>query len=189
MRDGNEPLPLTVLWRRIDLEGMDACFFDRSVDGYLISGTALYHERGKIAKFEYEVHCDALWSSMSAQVNGWIGSDRKSFKLSRDPEGHWIIDGEMIFDLDGLLDIDLGFTPATNTNAIKRLGLEVGREVETTAVWLDTDEWNFKPLSQVYKRLSETEFAYSSPAHNYSAKLVTDQFGIIQNDPELWTAV
>lgn len=189
MNDGDGHLPRTALWRRIDREGMDACFFDHSGAGYLISGTALYLERGGTAKFDYKVHCDADWSSRSARVNGWIGSRKKTLALSRDPEGRWIIDGDMIPDADGLLDIDLGFTPATNTNAIKRLGLEVGEHVETTAIWLDTHDWCFKPLRQVYEKLSDTEFAYRSPAHNYSAKLVADAFGIIRDYPELWSAV
>ena len=99
------------------------------------------------------------------------------------------IDGAEIENVGGLLDVDLGFTPATNTNAIRRLGLAIGEEVETTAVWLDTEDWGFKPLKQVYRRLSKTEFAYASPSHDYAAILITDDFGIVRSYPQLWAAV
>lgn len=184
-----EQLLRTVLWRRTDIEGMDACSFEGPNSGYLISGTAFFQDQRGPSKISYQVLCNADWSSQSAWVSGWLGASKLEFSLSCEPEGKWIKDAEEIVGVDGLLDVDLGFTPATNTNAIRRLRLAVGDEVETTAVWLDTEDWNFKPLRQVYRRLSETEFLYSSPSHDYLAKLVTDEFGIIRQYPDLWTAI
>ncbi|MBW8636655.1 putative glycolipid-binding domain-containing protein [Hoeflea sp. WL0058] len=182
-------LPRAVLWRRFDPEGMDACRYARSGDGYEISGTALYHDRHGPAKLDYQVLCNADWSSRSARVSGWRGSIRTDLLLSRSAEGSWTTGGAAIPGVDGLADIDLGFTPATNANAIRRLGLETGAEAETTAVWLDVDDWRFKPLRQIYSRLSETRFAYSSPQHGYDAVIVTDDFGVVRSYPELWEAV
>lgn len=189
MIDDRSQLPRKVLWRRMDVEGMDACCFDFFDDGYRLTGTALYRERDEPAKLEYAVLCNADWSSRSAKVTGWIGSTKREFNLSCDPDGRWSCDNETIQGVHGLLDIDLGFTPATNTIAIRRLHLDVGAEVETTAIWLDIQDWSFKPLPQVYRRVSETEFAYRSPSHNYSVHLEADDFGIILNYPELWTVV
>ena len=180
---------LKVLWRRIGTEGMDACSFDLSEDGCTISGSALYLERIEPAKFEYSVTCNSEWSSQAAQVSGWIGSERREFLVSRNAAGAWFANGEEIEGVHGLLDIDLGFTPATNTNAIRRLALAVGEEAETTALWLDTEDWCFKPLTQVYRRTSETELSYRSPSHDYAATLLTDHFGIVRQYPHLWSAV
>ena len=182
-------LPRTLLWRRMDVEGMDACRFNTSVQGYLISGTALYLHGEKAARFEYSVSCNSDWSSQSAWVRGWLGRKELGFSISHDLTGNWTVDGIAIDGLRGLRDVNLGFTPATNTNAIKRMGLAVGEETETTAVWLDVDEWHFKPLRQVYRRLSETDYDYRSPTHDYSAILSTDAFGVVRQYPELWKAV
>ncbi|TQV81961.1 putative glycolipid-binding domain-containing protein [Denitrobaculum tricleocarpae] len=186
--DREQPLR-TVLWRRLDIEGMDACSFERSAGGYLISGTALFQDHSGPALITYQVSCNADWSSQSARVSGWTGSEKRDFTVERCAKGQWYSDGEKIAGVDALLDIDLGFTPATNTNALKRLRLEIGQQAETTAVWLDTEDWRFKPLKQVYHRLSETEYAYSSPSHDYAANLVTDAFEIIRSYPQLWTEV
>lgn len=168
---------------------MDACRFSASDKGYLISGTALYLHGEETASFEYGVSCNSDWSSQSAWVGGWLGPKELEFSISHDATGVWTIDGTGIDGLHGLLDLDLGFTPATNTNAIRRMGLAVGEEVETTAVWLDVDEWRFKPLRQVYRRLTDKEYAYRSPSHDYAANLLTDEFGVVHQYPELWSVV
>lgn len=171
------------------MEGMDACSFGQRDDGYVISGTALYLDGIQPAKFDYRVRCNSDWSSCSAWVGGWVSFEKKEFSISRDAAGIWFMDEIEITGVTGLLDVDLGFTPATNTNAIKRLNLDVGEEQETTAVWLDTEDWCFKPLMQTYRRLSRTEFAYSSPSNDYTATLVTDDFDIVQVYPQLWEAI
>lgn len=83
-------------------------------------------------------------------------------------------------------DIDLGFTPATNTNALRRMELKVGQAARTTALWLDTEDWSLKPLTQTYERLSETVYRYRSPRHAYEAELSVDPFGIVLDYPGLW---
>ncbi len=181
--------PRVVMWRRIDVEGMDVCSYCPSGDGHAISGTALFLEGGEPARFDYEVSCAPDWSSRSARICGWLGSKKLEMFLSRDPAGAWTVNGKEIGGVAGLADIDLGFTPATNTNAIRRLRLAVGEEAESTAVWLDTRDWRFKPLRQVYRRLSQTGYAYRSPLHGYAANLETDDFGIIRSYPQLWTAI
>ena len=182
-------LPRRVLWRRIGAAGMDACSYEAASGGYLISGTAAYQEHGEAVKLDYRISCDPDWSSRSAWVGGWSGSTRKEITLTRDQAGLWTANGEEVDGASGLLDIDLGFTPATNTIAIRRLNLAIGDEGETTAVWLDTEDWRIKPLRQIYRRLSETEFAYGSPAHAYAEVLATDDFGIVRIYPQLWTAI
>lgn len=168
---------------------MDACSFGQCEDGYEISGSALSLDGKRATKLDYRVSCHSDWSTRAAQVSGWVGSERKGLSISRDAAGKWTTDGVELDGVMGLLDVDLGFTPATNTNAIKRLSLQVGDEAYTTAVWLDTDDWCFKCLTQVYRRLSNTEYAYCSPSHDYAATLEVDDFGIVRAYPQLWMAI
>lgn len=168
------------------MPGMDACFVYRSADGFMISGTAVYKAENEPAQLDYCVICDSNWNSLSAEVVGRIGAAEKSLALKRSAAGHWTLQGEKLSGMGGLLDIDLGFTPATNTNAIRRLGLEIGASVETTALWLDTEDWRLKPLKQAYRRRSETVYTYSSPSHDYHADLIVDDFGLIRLYPQLW---
>jgi uncharacterized protein len=176
----------SAIWRRLDAAGMDSCHIFPCVDGWRIHGAAVFADGGKIANLSYSLRCAKDWSSKSAQVNGWAGTRQISLKLKKTAQEAWFANGTLLEGMSELLDIDLGFTPASNTNAIRRLGLEVGAETETTAVWLDTESWSVKPLKQIYRRLSLTKYSYSSPLHNYNAVLDVDDFGIVVNYPGLW---
>ena len=178
-----------VLWRRLDAEGMDACRFGSTDDGWEILGTAIYLAAGRAARLDYRVACDPDWRTTQAHVVGWMGGDEVALHLLQAADRGWMLNGDPLAGVQGLLDVDLGFTPATNTNAIRRLGPRPGETVETTAVWLDPDDGVFKPLRQIYRRLSPTSLYYESPSHGYAAELRTDDFGIVRSYPGLWTAI
>ena len=175
-----------VLWRRLDQEGHDACQFAHTVDGWIIEGAAVFEHDGQAANLFYRLVCDQKWTSMRATVAGWIGEGDFQLNIERDGDNGWRINGKKSQSLDGLKDIDLGFTPASNTNAIKRLSLCKGDEAESVAVWLDTNDWTVKPLRQSYRRTQNNAFDYASPQHDYRATLTVDDFGAVTEYPELW---
>jgi uncharacterized protein len=181
--------PRTALWKRLDVDGMDACIVDRLGDGFSISGTAVFLTNGDPAKLDYVVTCDRQWFSTSAMVTGWVGNQVRSREMVKSSQGGWLVNVQTVAGLGGLHDVDLGFTPATNMNALNRLRLEIGATAQTTALWLDPDDWAVKPLIQIYHRLSETNYAYASPMHDYSAQLVVDNVGLIRSYPGLWKLI
>ncbi|WP_313349773.1 putative glycolipid-binding domain-containing protein [Paracoccus sp. (in: a-proteobacteria)] len=83
-------------------------------------------------------------------------------------------------------DIDLGFTSASNTNAIRRLDLVQGEQSESVVVWLDTEGWTVKPFCQSYKRIQRKAFEYVSSQHDYKATLAVDEFGAVSDYQGLW---
>jgi uncharacterized protein len=151
--------------------------------GYSISSTAVFLADGDPAKLDYHISYEKNWCSRSATIHGWIGTDARSWELARSSEGCWTVKGERVPLLDGLTDVDLVFTPATNTVALNRLRTENDSVAETSAVWLDLDGWSFKPLLQMYRRLSDNAFAYTSPLHDYHAELVVDDAGLLGHGP------
>lgn len=175
-----------VLWRRLDTKGMDACCISSGDDGWEIEGTSIFEDGTRVANLSYRLSCAGDWSTKAAEVRGWIGDDRLSIGIRKHSDDVWIANGRHVALTNGLLDVDLGFTPASNTNAIRRLNLDVGDEAQTVAVWLDTEDWTFKPLTQAYERISPTGFAYKSPAHNYEAELQVSGAGVVLDYPGLW---
>ena len=55
------------------------------------------------------------------------------------------------------VDVDLSFTPATNTLPIRRLGLDIGEEAEIHVAWLVWPELTVQPVLQRYTRLAEIQ--------------------------------
>jgi hypothetical protein len=176
-----------ILWRRLDCEGSDACRVRSVHDGWLIEGAAAWQSVDVVAALSYRVEIDADWTSRAAHVSGFAGGRSIHLEIARG-NGGWTLNGEAVPEVDCLVDIDLGFTPATNLNAIRRLDLDIGERTETTAAWLDTDDWRIKPLVQSYRRIGERRYAYASPAHGYRAELETDDFGMVTHYPDLWRA-
>lgn len=179
----------STMWRRIDLTGMDACSISQEGTGSVISGMAVYAFQGTPVRIGYSVACTSDWTCSAATVERWIGEDKLNIALRRCEDGRWTVNDQAVSGVDALLDIDLGFTPATNTNAIKRLKLDVGGHSEFTAIWLDEESWTFKPLKQRYERLSEETYKYVSVDSGYEAVLTVDDFGLVQVYPELWETV
>ncbi len=99
-------------------------------------------------------------------------------------------DGVLAPELAGALDVDLGFTPATNTLPIRRLALAVGESAPVRSAWLRFPEFRLEPLEQTYTRESEQTFRYRAQIDNepFVARLDTDVFGRVLSYEGLWEA-
>ena len=137
----------------------------------------------------YDVRCSQDWNSQSASIDGWIGHRDFRLHLERGSNSDWMVNGEVVPHTSDLHDIDLGFTPATNTNAINRMDMQNRKSGASRVFWLDVSDWRMKPLAQAYVRQSPTSIAYTSPDHDYHTELTVDDFGIVRTYPGLWEAM
>src|SRR4029450_5847699 len=62
------------------------------------------------------------------------------------------------------VDVDLSFTPATNTLPIRRLGLDIGEEAEIHVAWLVWPELSVERVLQRYTRLAGGRYRYTQDA-------------------------
>lgn len=76
-------------------------------------------------------------------------------------------------------DFDLAVTPATNTVAVRRLDLEIGKREQVTAVWAKA----IQPLAQRYTRLTKDRYRYES-ATGFSAEIAADDEGHYKDGSE-----
>lgn len=86
---------------------------------------------------------------------------------------------DAVAGLDGLRDVDLGFTPATNTLPMRRLALEVGESAEVDAVWVRFPELEVARLPQRYTRLEGMRYRYESAGGAFLAELEVDANGLV----------
>jgi hypothetical protein len=88
----------------------------------------------------------------------------------------------------GCVDIDLGFSPATNLLPIRRLALNIGKEAEVRAAWLSFPALTFEVLPQVYRRVGETTYRYESGGGTFVRELQVNAVGFVTSYPGLWQA-
>jgi uncharacterized protein len=72
-------------------------------------------------------------------VNQEQNGKTNSLTLKTDEKNIWFTDESLLPSMMGLFDVDLEFSPATNTLPIRRLNLKVGESVVVDVVWVRLD--------------------------------------------------
>jgi hypothetical protein len=178
----------TVLWQGIWRSGAEWCELMQTGDGWRIEGTALLSVAGDPERVHYEIMLDQSWATRAVQftVRAGDGQERgarlsvdqhQSWQIERFPAGNEIVDN--LSAMQGLFDIDLGFSPSTNTLPIRRLAPAIGEAVDVTAVWVRFPELTIAPLPQRYTRLEERRYRYESNNGAFVAELDVDELGLV----------
>jgi hypothetical protein len=186
-REGRH-LTASILWRRLDAPGHDACRLQQTDSGWELAGTAAFLDHGEAARLTYEVLGDAEWRTQYSVVEGWIGSRSMLLRIERTPAGLWILNNTLVPRLEGCLDLDLAFTPATNLVQLKRLALPVGESADVPVAWLDPSTGVLERLEQRYERRGAQSYWYQAPRFGYAALLDIDGNGFVRRYPGLWEA-
>jgi len=118
-------------------------------------------------------------------VQGWIGTQSVELSILQ-TGGSWTLNGATIPNLENCIDLDPGFTPATNLVPLCRLSLRDGQAADAPAVWLDVSAGTLGILLQHYERRTETKYWYKAPSVDYAAMLEVNQIGFIHRYPGLW---
>jgi hypothetical protein len=176
----------SILWRRLDTPGHDACRLEGSDAGWELDGTAIFRHAGAPARLTYHVACDLAWRTQQGQVHGWLGMQSVEFTIMRTAGGVWTLNGQVVPGLESCIDLDLSFTPATNLLQIRRLALAEGQAAHAPAAWLDVPAGTLELLPQRYERRAEVTYWYEAPSVNYAALLEVTPTGFIRRYPGLW---
>jgi len=175
-----------IVWRRIDVPGHDVMRLRRSDDGWLLSGVAVWSESGHAHRLDYVISLDGDWHTRSCSVDGFVGARSVGIAIVREETGTWTSGGVPVPEIEGCVDIDLSFSPATNLLPIRRLALGEGERRTVRAAWLRVPNCTLEPLEQVYARTGPNTYAYESG--EFSRTLIVDRSGLVVEYPGLWTA-
>jgi hypothetical protein len=178
----------TALWTRLDTPGHDACRLARSAAGWMLAGTAVFAAQSAPACLHYSVVCDERWHTVEGEVSGWSGSNPISARFTKTHNGSWLMDGQRCDFLADCIDLDFGFTPATNLLQLRRLALDIGERADVDVAWFDVGE-GLQRLPQTYERLSRDTYRYRAPSVGYEAELELNALGFVRKYPGLWEEV
>jgi hypothetical protein len=174
------------LWRRLDMPGHDACRLEQIRGGWRLSGCAVFGENGVPAALAYCVEYDEAWATRRGGVRGFAGGRAVDVAIARE-DGGWTLNGSSVPGLEHLVDLDFGFTPATNLPQVRRIPAERGASVELPAAWLD-EAWTLSELAQRYERRDAGSIWYESPTAGYAGLLELAPSGLVRRYPGLWEA-
>lgn len=175
-----------VLWRRRDVPGHDCCTLARAREGFVLSGVAVFLHRRSACCLQYRVVCDGQWMTRSATVKGNAGRRLVDVQIRRTKRG-WVCNGRLHPELADCVDVDLSFTPATNTLPVRRLRLAVGESAEVDAAWLRFPSFTLTRIDQTYQNLGRGKFAYRAYGGRFRRQLSMRPCALIEIYPNLWS--
>lgn len=177
----------SILWRRLDAPGHDVCRLLERGAGWLLDGTAVFlDDRRQPTCLHYEVECDRAWQTVGGRVRGWVGANAVKLRVERDTAGQWMLNGQLAPGLSDCVDLDLGFTPATNLLPLRRLQLKIGQAADAPAAWLDVHVRRLTRLAQRYERHTAAAYGYAAPEVGYASELEVAPSGFVRRYPGLW---
>ena len=191
----------TVLWQRIVSPGSEWCTLEREPEGWRVGGIVLAEVAAVPVLVQYVVALAADWSTRAVEIVMHMGDKTKprELRLTVAPDQRWQIEREPSPDapmpqddlmaLHGLIDVDLGFTPATNTLPIRRLDPAIGEAIAVTAAWVRFPELTIEPLPQSYTRLAERHYRYESAEGAFVAEIEVDHLGLVTTYEGGWRRI
>lgn len=176
----------TIIWRRLDTPGHDSAtvFFDE--DKWYLDGASVFLYEGKPCRLDYTIECDEDWNTTGASVTGWVGEEVVDLEIEVDEDLRWFVNEEEMPQVAGCVDIDLNFSPITNTLPIRRLELDAGESASAKAAWLKFPSFEFEPLEQTYTHTNEDTYTYNSGGGEFIRELTVNAEGLVTDYPDFF---
>jgi uncharacterized protein len=178
----------TVLWRNDAFDMFEYCALKDTGQGSLFEGVVVTAVDEKPLRISYQVVCDEQGLTNAVVVDAVGGLGEHHIALAVDAQRRWYWNGKELPECSGFSDVDLGFSPATNSLPIRRLNMKPGESQTLSMAWVRFPEFDVIPFPQRYTRLDSHRYQYESLISDFKAELVVDELGIVQQYDKYWKA-
>ncbi len=175
----------TIAWHLPGFLGAEWCEVQRGPQGTRIHGVALVPEDGP-NRIDYAIELDAGDLTRAVHVAAETPTGLVEIELSGDGAGTWHRGNEKVLVMPGAVDVDLGFSPVTNSLPIWRLDLPVGTAHVIDVLWIKFPGFELIHAKQTYRRLAFDRYRYSSG--KFAAEMRVGADGLVEEYAE-WVAV
>ena len=179
----------TGLWKRQNAPGLERFELLSGSDQNLLRGTILAVHEGVPAEAQYQIWSDSTWQTKRAEILVRCAGDERNLRITAD-QGRWYANDQLIDEATGSIDIDLGWTPSTNTLPIRRLNLPIGAASGViTAAWVRFPDLRLQPLPQEYTRINDRQYLYTSNGGSFRANLLVDEDAVVVDYENVWIRI
>ena len=174
------------MWQGLLAPSLERMILSELPDGFQLSGLILQAHDKLGYVVDYRIVVDASWVTKEVTVE-IEGSRASPLVLNRTANGEWHRNGQRLAGLTGITDIDLAWSPATNTLPIRRLGLSPRTSATVVAAWVRFPSLAIERLEQSYQRLEDQHYRYR--AGDFRAELEVDADGLVSSYAGNWRMV
>jgi hypothetical protein len=188
-----------VIWRLLDGSGWEYCKVSTDESqGYDLryQGKVIAVESAQPVMAGYGVLIDQASGRWRVSMTSSVGANGSYWTyLERDPDGTWrrVVSVGKFHSLEpdpalrGAAELDIEFSPLTNTLALNRLNLAIGESAELVTAWVRFPTLTVEPYPQRYTRLTERTYRFES--EGFEAEIEVDDLNLVVRYGDLWERI
>ena len=179
-----------LIWQHLDQPGWEHVRVQDDHPGWTVFDSIFVrHHGGQVLRGGYTLVTDKQWRTLEVRlmVETEPGS-MEGIHLLTEGDGHWMDAYEKPMpELEGCLDVDIQWSPLTNTLPVNRLPLAAGEEQELKVAYIALPQLTVQPVAQRYERLADNLVRYSSETRELQREITVDAEGFVMDYPTFFT--
>jgi hypothetical protein len=183
------------MWVSLDGRVFEHLRLGANKDGVMADGLIIHLDQTNSFRLRYRINCDSAWQVRRVEINR-LDENSNTLVLHSNGKGDWTnAQGERIPQLNECRDIDIYYSPFTNTLAIRRLALRPGETGKIDVAFINVPDLKVSAVQQRYTLLRATPegglYRYESLASGFTTELPVDSDGLVIEYPRffrrIWT--
>ncbi|WPQ62357.1 putative glycolipid-binding domain-containing protein [Chitinophaga sancti] len=144
---------------------------------------------GKPWLVRYTLTLNPRWEAQTVIIEV-MSEQNYTIELYKNDLQQWLNEkGEHLKAFDGCVDVDISFTPFTNSLPINRLQLTKGEGQNISVVWVDIKNGDVKRVKQRYLNKGSKIYKYENEHSGYISELIVDDEGYVVDYPGVWQKI
>lgn len=177
------------LWRSLDTAGFEHVRVDRSHPGWDVYDSMLVRVHdGEVRRGGYTLIVDKSFRTLEVRIMAeQEPGSMAALHLLASGDGTWTdADERRIPSLDGVIDVDIQWSPLTNMLPIRRLDLVPGEEHNIAVAYIALPELALSRMEQQYTRVNDSTVRYASATRGFERDLSVDEDGVVIDYPGIF---
>jgi hypothetical protein len=177
------------VWRSLDHAGFEHVRVDRSHPGWDVYDSMIVREHdGEIRRGGYTLIVDKAFRMLEIRIMAEQETGSMAgLHLLASGDGTWTDGDERhIPSLDGVIDVDIQWSPLTNTLPVRRLDLREGDEHDISVAYIALPALALSRVRQRYTRVDDRTVRYTSETRDFVRDIALDDDGFVLEYPGLF---
>lgn len=182
-------MPSELLWQSIEAPGFEHVRIDEGHPEWTVFDSMFVREEGgEVRRGGYTLIVDQAWRTLEIRIMvEQAPGNMVAQHLLASGDGSWTdADGNPLPELDGCIDVDIQWSPLTNTLPIRRLDPPQGQESDIRVAYIALPELGVRAVRQTYSRVDQSSVRYQSETRDFVRDLQVDEEGYVVEYPGLF---
>jgi uncharacterized protein len=178
-----------LMWASLESPGWEHVRIDDGHPEWNVFDSMLVRvDGGQIRRGGYTLILDKAWRTLELRLMvEQSPGNMTALHFLASGDGMWTdADGRHLPEFDGCIDVDIQWTPLTNTLPIRRMRLTPGQEESISVVYIPLPSLEIGVAQQRYVGLDKGHARFESVASGFTRDIAIDEEGFVVDYPNLF---